>query len=103
MMLQPRSWAVRSLKPHYLGLQFLPPQRGESSVLGPLLGSLVIQITQEGFSMLWHSKSMNSRSFGELLLGEPILSTPLTRALGFRAAGKREDLLFKAQGQESIA
>lgn len=51
-MLQLRSWAVRSLKPHYLGLQFLLPQRGESSVLGPHRGSLVMQITQEGFPML---------------------------------------------------
>lgn len=62
-----------------------------------------MQITQEGFPMLWHPKSIKSRAFGELLLGESVLSTPLTRALGFSAAGKREDLLFKAQGQESIA
>lgn len=94
---------VRSLKSHYLGLQFLPPQRGESRVLGLQQGSLLMHITQEGFPMLWHPKLTNSRVFGELLLAESILSTPLTRALGFRAAGKREDLLFKAQGQESKA
>lgn len=94
---------LRSLKHFYLGLQFLPPQMGESSVLGPQRVSLVMQIIQEGFPMLWHPRSINSRGFGELLLGESVLSSPLTRALGFRAAGKREDLLFKAQGEESIA
>lgn len=103
MMLRLRSGAVRLLKPRCLGLQFLPPQTGESSILGPLRGSLVMQSTQERFPMPWHHKSINSRGFCELLLGESVLSTPLTRALGFRAAGKREDLIFKAQGQESKA
>lgn len=57
--------------------------------------------------LLWHPCSVKSRDFGDLLLCPPLwelaLSGQLSRALGFRAAGDREDLIFKAQEQESIA